>query len=56
MKFSVEVSVSVQFSIPVEAGSEQEAREIAENRAYTDYLNAQPDELNAVALVARKEG
>lgn len=49
-RYEIPVSVNVEFTITVEASSKAEAREIAEERAYTEYLTADPDELNAVAM------
>jgi hypothetical protein len=50
MTYRIPVSVNVEFTVEVEANSREEARELAENLAYTEYLTADPDELNAVAL------
>ena len=49
-RYEIPVSVTVEFTVTVEAPDRETAREIAENQAYTDYLTADPDELNAVAL------
>ena len=49
-KYTVSVSVNVEFDVEVEASSAAEAKEIAEERAYTEYMTADPDELNAVAM------
>lgn len=53
-KYTVSVSVNVEFDVEVEASSAAEAKEIAEERAYEEYLTAEPDELNAAAICARE--
>ena len=53
-KYTVSVSVNVEFDVEVEASSVAEAKEIAEERAYEEYLTAEPDELNAAAVYARE--
>ena len=52
--YEVPVSVTVEFTVEVEAESEEAAKEAAESRAYEEYLTAEPDELNAVALCANE--
>ena len=53
MKYTVTVAVSVEFDVEVDAATEAEAEELAEDLAYTEYLTAEPDELNATVLCVR---
>lgn len=50
--YEVQVSVNVEFTVQVVAKSPAEAKRKAKERAYREYLTAEPDELNATALCA----
>jgi hypothetical protein len=53
--YSVSVDLTLNFSLSIEANSEEEAIELAEQKAYKDYLVETPDGMDATVMHVVKD-
>lgn len=50
-EYTYAVTMEIQFNLTVEAESEDEAQQLAEDQAHSEYLTAEPDSLMVKSCV-----